>query len=290
MPNDNDQRSKYYCLTENNYGPDSVAFYERLVQQKVISYIIIGKEIGDSGTRHLQCYLELPTRMRFGRLKTILQQGVHIERRKGSAEQAKTYCEKDGDFVAFGQMQNILQGTRNDIIALHVALDSGANLRTISEEFFGSFLKYQRGITAYRSIHGRKRNWETRVYILVGATGLGKTRLAKLKTKDPWVASFKLQWFDGYDGQNDVILDEFTGSSIDIKNLLRLLDRYSMQVPIKGGFTQWSPRTIFICSNLNFEEWYTGAHPEHVRALWRRVTSLWEFDEGTFDRLKMMPF
>lgn len=83
-------QSKYWCFTWNNY-PEN--WLEQMEQVKCLW--IVGKEVGESGTPHLQGYLELQTKARwseFGLPKTI-----HWEKRKGTREDNIRYCAKDGD-------------------------------------------------------------------------------------------------------------------------------------------------------------------------------------------------
>ena len=77
--------------------------------------------------------------------------------------------------------------------------------------------------------------------------------------------------FTGYNGQKNIIWDEFSGSSCDIKYLLQLTDRYPMTV--RGLYTTYNfvGYKIWITSNLNPDEWYPNAHPEHKNALQRRL-------------------
>ena len=69
----------------------------------------------------------------------------------------------------------------------------------------------------------------------------------------------------------NIIWDEFSGSSCDIKYLLQLTDRYPMTV--RGLYTTYNfvGYKIWITSNLNPDEWYPNAHPEHKNALQRRL-------------------
>jgi len=82
-------------------------------------------------------------------------------------------------------------------------------------------------------------------------------------------------WFDGYVGQDDVIFEEFRGD-IKFGQLLMLLDRYKMQVPVKGGFVNWCPKRIFITSPKPPQEWYMNI--EDKRQLYRRITLQKEFN------------
>jgi len=87
------------------------------------------------------------------------------------------------------------------------------------------------------------------VFVLVGTAGSGKTRLVFQKCPSLWIAPDpSLKWFDGYGGEEDVLLDDYRGGADDAF-LLRVLDRYPLTVPIKGGFVVWKPTRIFITSN-----------------------------------------
>lgn len=49
-------------------------------------------------------------------------------------------------------------------------------MKEIAEEHFGSFLKYQRGINAFRNVIAEQRTWVSNVVVYWGKTGTGKTR------------------------------------------------------------------------------------------------------------------
>lgn len=103
-------KTKYFCATLNNYAPgDLGVLCFRL--QSVCSYYIIGRETGESGTRHLQVYFELLNRIRLNTIKQNLGfPGLHLECRRGSAAQASEYCKKDGDFTEYGTISRSEQG------------------------------------------------------------------------------------------------------------------------------------------------------------------------------------
>jgi hypothetical protein len=125
-------------------------------------------------------------------------------------------------------------------------------------------------------MHTTHRNWVCSVVVYYGPTGTGKTRAVMDNLPSPddlWTYSGD-GWFDGYDGHKIVLFDDFSGSEFKISFLLRLLDRYPMQVRIKGGFVNWCPEEIYITSNLNPDQWYPNAHQEHIDALKRRLTAV----------------
>lgn len=96
------------------------------------------------------------------------------------------------------------------------------------------------------------RNYRPTVIWIYGGTGIGKSRLAvayaeHVAGSDYWFHKAKsLLWWDGYEGQKCVIIDDFRRRKLvdagGFSYLLRLLDRYDMEVEIKGGFrkVQWT--------------------------------------------------
>lgn len=104
-----------------------------------------------------------------------------------------------------------------------------------------------------------------------GRTNSGKSRRAWEEAgilaygKDP-----RTKWWDGYTGEENVVIDEFRGT-IDVSHLLRWLDRYPVRVECKGGSLPLSATTIWITSNVEPSAWYPDLDPETLAALLRRL-------------------
>lgn len=90
-------KSRKWCFTINNYTDEMLTQLHNTFKDKKWTYII-GKEIGEKGTKHLQGYLEAKNAIRFDTLKGIMP-CAHIEKTKGTLEQNKKYCSKEGDFI-----------------------------------------------------------------------------------------------------------------------------------------------------------------------------------------------
>lgn len=87
--------SRYWCFTLNNYSGEDI---ERL-SSKIdgLDYMIFGKEVGDSGTPHLQGYFEVKTnKTMLSAKKFIGISGMHLEQRKASRISCINYCKKGG--------------------------------------------------------------------------------------------------------------------------------------------------------------------------------------------------
>lgn len=86
--------SKKWCFTFNNYTESDVSSIVPLFRDKC-SMAIIGKEIGENGTPHLQGYVEFKTKLR--PLSLGLPKSIHWEKSKGNRHENVEYCSKEGN-------------------------------------------------------------------------------------------------------------------------------------------------------------------------------------------------
>lgn len=111
---------------------------------------------------------------------------------------------------------------------------------------------------------------ERKIDVFHGPTGTGKSRRAWAEAgitaypKDP-----RSKFWDGYRGQEHVVIDEFRGG-IDIGHMLRWLDRYPVIVEIKGSSVCLQATRIWITSNLDPKLWYPELDEATQAALLRR--------------------
>lgn len=277
--------AKHWVFTINNpglLGEQAVCDRLRALHASGdVVYAVYGREVGETGTPHLQGYLQLSRKQRFVYVKKAVDDRAHLEVARGSAQQASDYCKKDGDFTEIGSLPPSTQGKRHDLEKAKALIDDGHKLSEVAEECFTVFLKYERSLRSYCLLRATKRDWVTEVFIFWGTTGTGKTRAVHESEEDLWVAcDNQLRWFDGYEGQEAVLFDDF----VSVKNdkfgfLLQLLDRYEMRVPVKGGFVNWAPKRVYFTSNLDVCDWFTGVSASSLDALKRRITKKTHFND-----------
>lgn len=148
--------------------------------------------------------------------------------------------------------------------------------RDIFEEFPGLAFKYQRGIAACKQAYGDQRDKEKTPKIIIywGESGTGKTRRATSEYPEAYVLSKDngngAIWWDGYEGQDCVVFDEFYGW-VKYDMLLRVLDRYPLRVQVKGGSVEFVATTFVFTSNKPWEEWYSDDVRGKTDALGRRI-------------------
>ncbi len=235
------------------------------------AYCVWQYEAASSTDRyHIQGYCCFFTNMRFNTLKAMLPDGTHIEKREGTHAQAKAYCMKEDTRMngpyEYGSDIGIAngQGARSDLKrARDFLLVKTNSMKDFSLEHPGVYFKYAKNCLSFRVLHSAKRNWEMEVITLVGPTGVGKTRyvydtypLEEIYSLPPPKGSGT--YWDGYDGQRIVLIDEMYGNRFSHGCLLQLLDRYPFQVPVHGGTIEFVSKIIVMTSNAHPKEWYSS--------------------------------
>lgn len=233
--------------------------------------------------RHYQVYLEFHERKTFGKVKKLFP-GAHIECRRGSQIQAINYCSKEETRVTeperFGEPAK--QGERNDLLEVKDMLDGGTSLHDVADSLVGFpvFLKYHKALERYITMTTfvpRTVGDEVEVRVYWGPSGSGKTRRANEEAPGayqlPRVEGSQTVWWDNYEGQQTCIIDDFYGW-LRWDYMLRLLDRYPMQVQYKGGMAPMCVRKFWITSNSHPKDWYHNVPNGDLTPLLRRITHI----------------
>lgn len=89
-------RSRGWCLTLNNWKQDEYDTIKKWCD--TVTHYILGKEVGESETPHLQIYIYNKNALHFNSIKKIAPR-AHIEKAKGSIADNLKYCSKDGNYI-----------------------------------------------------------------------------------------------------------------------------------------------------------------------------------------------
>lgn len=270
-------RCRSWCFTLNNYTDDDWA----RILDVPCEYLVVGKESGkDKHTPHLQGFVYFKSRKSFAVVSGLISGRAHLERAKGTPAQNRLYCIKEGHFQERGVLPQA--GKRTDLMDMRDMMKAGEPLHKI----IGECRSYQamRGAELLSKYNNSGSTKKTAVEVLwfYGPTGSGKTYTAykvveeRKMEENLWVSSDSLQWFDGYGGQEAVILDDIRRDDVKFNFFLRLLDGYRIRVPIKGGFVQWSPKLIIITCPMMPDDFCPCT--ENKQQLLRRITTVRKFE------------
>lgn len=287
-------RTRDWCFTLNNPTEEERAFFIRMSTSlpKGISYIVYQEERGhDCDTTHFQGYLECTNTVRLNWLKNNFNARAHFERRRGTQEEAITYCKKEDTRVEGGlhgeygkprgqdaraARLEAAELKRKAITALDDIRAGRKRLRDIDSEtcLQPGFLH---AVSTFLSTNlGNLR--KIQIITIVGATGIGKSYAAYKVGGEEIITYQRNGWFGGANTEGDVLLfDEFTGN-LPLSELLKLLDGYPNQLPVKGGFYPARYTKVFITSNVMPEHWWTKKDEEiskkregELDCLYRRI-------------------
>jgi len=233
-----------------------------------------------TGGLHYQGYLELDGRFSAPEVRRIMgweESNVYLAPRQGTQKQALDYCWKVDTAVPGTQREG---GTRAPPDAAGCwadateAIKAGATFEQICHSHLRLAVQNASGIQKVIAAINPSPEWrDVSVHYLWGPPGTGKTR--RVFREHGTSAVYKKldgQWWDGYEGQDVVLFDDFYGT-IPLSYLLQLLDGHPLSVNVRGSTRVAKWTKVYITSNRPFETMYPGEPAEKIAALRRRIPS-----------------
>jgi len=291
--------SRYWCFT--HYSDIS----QNLPQDA--KYCVYQPELAPTTKRkHYQGYIEFSTAVKGGQNSEWVKQfipGAHIEPKSTFAtrEEAEHYCRKpcsadcpnkhckearekgNGRIdwrntkpIVIGVQEEqgdikkrVTQGSRTDLAKALKDIQSGKSVLDIIEEQ-PSMLYHIRSLKEMiREYRFQPKHRDIKVIVLWGNSRTGKSYTAR-QQDHPVFNKSDGDWWDGYNGEKTIILDDYYGT-LKYQELLKVLDPYPYQVPIKGSFVWAQYETVYITSNSPPDKWYKHGYTE---ALHNRLTEI----------------
>lgn len=141
-------KSRRFTFTYNNHDQAVVDSLRTGLSQETVRYAIFGREVGASGTPHLQGYVSFTSQKSFTFFKKLVGDKAHVEVAKGDEASNFTYCSKDGDYEEFGSRSS--SGRRSDLEDFKTAVKDGCYCKKrLTEDFTEVCAKYPRFVAEY---------------------------------------------------------------------------------------------------------------------------------------------
>lgn len=227
------------------------------------------QEIGEGGFHHWQVLLNVAPKKSLRQMKDIHPR-AHWELSRSTA--AEAYVWKEISRVPETQFEyGVKPFKRNS----KVDWDNVWALCIKNDLDFidpGIKIRHWNALTSIRNAHVLPiRRPDVQVDYYWGRTGTGKSFSADTKYPDAYWKISSNKWWDGYSGEDTVIIDELSTECISIPKLLTWFDRYKCSVEVKGGTIGLRATKFIITSNLSLDELLVNEKEVHKAAFRRRV-------------------
>jgi hypothetical protein len=231
---------------------------------------------------HVQGYLETEARLSAGHIRNMCrwraEDGVDVKflPRNGTQEQAIKYTQKpetavEGTWREFGtKAPPDAPGSLKEVERL---IQEGGTMKEICRSHFATAVRYFNGLQKILTVLEESEDFRVvSCCVLWGDPGVGKTSNV-YRAFGPHNVYRKLDhamWWDGYDGQEVVLFDDFR-CQYPLRSLLEWCDGYPVQVNCRG-YTRWAAwKYIIFTTNMDPATWYPAEPHMNVQALQRRI-------------------
>lgn len=266
-------KNRSWCFTLNNYTSDEEAHY-RTIEAK---YICFGYEEGETGTPHLQGYVQFKSPRSLRSVRRAVPR-AHLTVANGSPAQNRAYCSKSIDtanpfeWFEYGDIPigNVERGVKErerwqsawelakcgefESIDADIRIRSYGTLKRIEQD-------YMERKSDLPAVCG---TW------IVGEAGSGKSHSAFTSFPEAYRKPVN-KWWDGYQGEEVVVLDDLGNTDTWAGNKLKhWADRYAFIAEIKGGSKLIRPERFIVTSQYEIEDIWSDS--ETREALNRRFS------------------
>ena len=235
-------------------------------------YLCFGREVSSTGTKHIQGYVVFKYAVKKpSRFFENCGRG-HFQVAKGSADENAEYCEKDGDFVEYGERpQNKADqghhGSKGGSVEVKRWDDAWNSAKEGKiEEIPGDIrFRFYSTITKIAAKYAKpppeleklNNTW------IVGPSGTGKSTYIHRKYPGAYKKDFS-RWWDGYQEDNEahltVLLDDLHPKWSEKERLKNWADVFPFQAEFKGGCMLIRPARIVVTSNYTPQQVRTVNH------------------------------
>lgn len=285
-----------YQLTFNNpqeHGFDHETIRSILQDISGIVYWCMCDEEGS--TCHTHLYVAFENAKEFSMIQRRFY-GAHIEAVRGTHRENRDYIRKEGKwrdseksetnkpetFEESGELPVESERRVKQTEAIFAMVEDGASNAEILRECPSAMLHLTRIEQARQTLLEEKYRKEFRkleVAYIWGETGVGKTRgvMEKHGYENVCRVTNYAHPFDGYNGQDVIVFEEFR-SSLPLSDMLCYLDGYPLMLPCRYADRAACYTKVYILSNIPLEKQYPNVQleePASFDAFRRRLTSVY---------------
>lgn len=284
----NKTRSRSYVITYNNPHEDKVTLesFMELIQASGASRAIAQLERGDNGTPHIQGFFEFENQRYAKSVKKLFFPGQpHIEAAK-SAFDSWVYCSKEDTRIEgpreFGSVPLPKKSKGRDYKEYNLAVVSGGLAQMVEDGkvSIDRYLRIKQSVDAYnidtRVVQSLDTELKSNNEWHVGPPQCGKSSSVRWRFPNAYRKEAKNKWWDGYTGQDNVIIDEIELDADYLGHYLKIWgDHYAFPAEVKGGTINIRPKHIIVTTNYRPDEIFKC--PTLVAAIERRFHIIyWE--------------
>lgn len=256
---------RLYCGTCNNPTPEDVERFRTLVTNPAVRYVVFGFEVAPgTGTPHLQWGVYFKHVVSQAKVVRLLPR-CHVIAANGRCHEVFAYCKKDGSFEEYGEaplsdeqrQKKGGEGTK----ALYSAAYELAKQNKIAEIDPLIQIRHFQSLKAISRDHAVQPPDlpGTCGYWYYGDSGAGKSHAARAEFPGFYLKMCN-KWWDSYQGQESVIIDDLDIKHEVMAHHLKLwADKYSFPAESKNHSMIIRPKNVIVTSNYHPREIFKDA-------------------------------
>lgn len=264
-----DKRSAWFLTYPQNDGT-VIELLDHLRTIDTVKEYVIASENHEDGNQHLHAYVK------FSEGVTLKNCFLFDFKKHGNYQPARSckdvikYCIKDGKFITNLNLDSYLKkkGKLVDIETLR-------NKSTVEAIADGdiSFMQARQYQYARGLCEPEYTPDDLRGVWIWGPPGVGKSRLIR-ELDDPVYIKPQSKWWDGYDGEKIVLLDDL--DTPVLSHYLKIwADRYACSGEIKGGSVKLQHDFFVVTSNFSIDELFEAEKKDTLVAIKRRFVEVY---------------
>lgn len=245
-----------WCFTINNYSAEELA---ACLAMPDVRYLVVGEEVGESGTPHLQGFVVFSKQLRRKAVSLLLPR-AWLGAAKGTNEDASKYCKKANKFTEIGELPKERGQAGSDEKkrkydeARDIAISGGDVIMfdsILGTQYYNTYKRIKQDHTPCPTWVELNSEWRW------GESGSGKSRSVRDEYPGAyWKAINK--WWCGYAGESVVVIEDIDPTVSQIGPLIAMLkhwtDHYPFRAEMKGGSQMIRPEKIIFTSQYTIEQ------------------------------------